>query len=67
MEEAELTIEIDGSFYFLIVSYDTKKVDDTFTGHLGGYLYDYKGHHYEVDKETIDVTLCQDGDDNDIG
>lgn len=67
-EEAEVQFEHDGIDYVVTARYEVVRVDDSFTGHLGGFLYDYEAHHWEIDPDTLDVISCIGGleEDEDV-
>lgn len=66
MRHAEFDIEHNGNCYFIEVAFETKTVDDSFDGHMAGYVYTYEASHDEVDLENYEITSCRDGDDNEV-
>lgn len=64
--EAELDFEYNGTQYLVIVEYDTKTVDDSFDGHLGGYVYEFQSSHKEVDLKSVNIDSCIGDDDEEI-
>lgn len=65
-DETEFDINHDGQSFIVIVSYETRTVDDTFTGHLGGCLHDFKQSHEEIDPESVDIVSCKNEDEVEI-
>ena len=67
-EEAEVQFEHDGIDYVVLARYDVTRVDDSFDGHRDGYVYTYEAHHWEIDKDSIDVISCIGGleEDEDV-
>jgi hypothetical protein len=66
MRHEQFDIEHKGECYFIEVAFETKTVDDSFDGHMAGYVYTYEASHQEIDLETYEITSCKDGDDNDV-
>lgn len=58
MADAEIEIEHEGVIYVVNANFDTKVVDDSFDGHLGGYVYTFEQSHRAVDEDTIDIESC---------
>ena len=63
-EETEIQFNYDGINYVVVATYDTMTVDDSFDGHLGGYVYTFESSHNEVDPDTVEVLSCIGGPDN---
>jgi hypothetical protein len=66
MRHTEFDIQHGEKCYIVEVSFETKTVDDSFDGHMAGYVYTYESSHEEVDLETYEITSCKDGDDNEV-
>lgn len=66
MAEAEFELEHEGKTYFVIVDYQKITVDDSFDGHLGGYVYTFESHHTEPDPDDWEIISCQDENEQDV-
>ena len=63
-EETEIQFNHDGINYVVVATYDTMTVDDSFDGHLGGYVYTFESSHEAVDPDTVEVISCIGGSDD---
>jgi hypothetical protein len=66
MAEAEFEIEHDGKIYFVLVSYRRITIDDSFDGHLAGYVYTFSRSHKEPDPDDWEIVSCQNDDEQDV-
>jgi hypothetical protein len=67
MSEHTLDIEHDGQRYSVMIDADWAMVDDSFDGHLGGYVHTFEAHHWEVeDYRVIECLLIGEDDDEEI-
>jgi hypothetical protein len=57
-ESAELDIEHDGQSFIVIVDFQTKIVDNSFDGHLGGVVHTFKQFDEEIDFDSVEIVSC---------
>jgi len=57
-ESAELDIEHDGQSFIVIVDFQTKIVNNSFDGHLGGVVHTFKQFDEEIDFDSVEIVSC---------
>ena len=57
-ESAELDIEHDGQSFIVIVDFQTKIIDNSFDGHLGGVVHTFKQFDEEIDFDSVEIVSC---------
>lgn len=66
MSKTEFDLEHGGEVYWVEVEYSTIEVDDSFDGHLGGYVHTFEDSHREVDPDDWSIISCTDGEGNEV-
>jgi len=64
--DTEFEITHNGIIYIVGINYDTITVDDSFDGHLGGYVHTFESSHKAVDEDSIEIVYCYDENEQDI-
>jgi hypothetical protein len=57
--DTEFEITHNGITYIVGINYDTIKVDDSFDGHLGGYVHTFESSHTAIDEDSIEIVYCE--------
>ena len=58
MNKDILEFEHDGLFYQVHIAFEIATIDDSFDGHLGGYVYTFESSHREIDLKSLEVIRC---------
>ena len=63
---AEFTIVAATDTYWVEVSFETEVIDDSYDGHMGGYVYTFESSHLQADMDTLEIDSVTDGDGNEV-
>ena len=58
MNKDILEFEHDGLFYQVHIAFEIATINDSFDGHLAGYVYTFESSHREIDLKSLEVIRC---------
>lgn len=66
MSSHDLEVEAGGRLYLVMVDISWVRVDDSFDGHLGGYVHTFAASHWEPGEYEVEAIIDEDGENVDL-